>query len=75
MSAPATERKTTTTPPIANDFKKYCGKKARDDSTIATVIPLNKTVRPAVATVSITASLTLFFLARSSLKRFTMSSE
>ena len=75
ISAPAIDKKTTTTPPIAKDFKKYCGKNARAESTIATVIPLNKTVLPAVTMVAITASFTLLFLARSSLNRLTISSE
>ena len=75
MRAAATETITTATPPRASECKKVCGKNHIAPVTIETVRPLNRTVRPAVDMVMRTASSTEAPSLRSSLKRFTMSSE
>ena len=49
--APSMASKVVATPAIPNDRRKNCGKSSSDASTIETVIPEKKTVRPAVITV------------------------
>ena len=72
--APSIAKPTTLTPAMAKVRRKYCGKKLSASMTTATVSAEKNTVRPAVITVVKTESSTLLPVARSSRKRFTISS-
>ena len=80
VSAAATARKTTTAPAMPTERRIMNSNRTRPSSPRSTVRPLKKTARPAVATVTRTASPTASGsagsrLPSSSRKRLVMSSE
>ena len=61
-------------PAYANERRKNCGKTSSAESAMATVMPENTTVRPAVATERMTASCGVSPRPSCSRKRVTMNS-